>query len=87
MDAKNHLLDRLLEPLSRCLDEASARALVGLRADAEVVSEIEALAEKAREGSISEVETRHYESYAQVTSIISILQAKARLHLRQLEAA
>ena len=87
MNAKDHLLDRLLDPLSRCFDEASARALVGLRADEEVVSQIEMLAEKVREGTISEAERRHYESYAQVTSVISILQAKARLHLRQLGTA
>ena len=87
MIAQDLLLDRLLDPLSRCLDETSAKSVAGLRADAEVVREIETLAEKAREGSITEVERRRYESSAQVTSIISILQAKARRHLRQSEAA
>lgn len=76
-------LDRLLDPLSRCFDEASARALITLRADADVVSQIEDLAEKAREGTITESERRRYESYAQVTGIISVLQAKARKQLRQ----
>lgn len=77
------VLDRLLDPLSRCLTSESARAVVALRADAAAQARIAELAEKCNEGVLTPVERREYEVYVQVGDVISILQAKARLLLRQ----
>ena len=77
------VLDRLLDPLVLCLTPESARAVVALRADAAAQARIGELAEKCNEGVLTPEERREYEVYVQVGDVISILQAKARLLLRQ----
>jgi hypothetical protein len=77
------VLDRLLDPLLRCLTPESARAVVALRADAAAQARIAELADKCSEGLLTLAERREYEVYVQVGDMISILQAKARLLLRQ----
>ena len=77
------VLDRLLDPITRCLTPESARALVELRADAVAQARIAELAEKCNEGQITPDERREYETYVQVGNVLAILQAKARLLLRQ----
>lgn len=77
------VLDRLLDPLLRCLTPESVRAVVALRADAAAQARIGELAEKCNEGVLTPEERREYEVYVQVGDVISILQAKARLLLRQ----
>ena len=78
------VLDRLLDPISRCFTSESARALVALRADAVAQHRLEELAEKCNQGNLSPDEQREYETYVHVGNLIAILQAKARLHLKQL---
>ena len=85
--ASASVLDRLLDPLARCLTPDSARALVKLRADAAAQTRIAELAEKCNEGSLTPEERREYETYVQVGNLIAILQGKARLLLRQHPAA
>lgn len=81
------VLDRLLEPVTRCLTPESARALVELRADADAQARIAELAEKCNEGRLTAEERREYETYVHVGNLIAILQAKARVLLRQKPAA
>lgn len=81
------VLDRLLEPISRCLNPESARALVEIRADPVAQARIEELAEKCTEGQLSPEEKHEYETYVHVGNVIAILQAKARLHLKERGAA
>ena len=81
------VLDRLLEPVTRCLTPESARALVELRADADAQARIAELAEKCNEGRLTAEERREYETYVHVGNLIAILQAKARVLLRQQPAA
>ena len=81
------VLDRLLEPITRCLNNESAKALVELRADAVAQARIDELAEKCNEGQLTPDEQREYETYVHVGNLIAILQAKARLHLRESGAA
>lgn len=81
------VLDRLLDPLSRCLTAEGARALVELRADAVAQARIAELATKCNEGQITPEERREYETYVHVGNVIAILQAKARLLLRPAPAA
>ena len=76
------VLDRLLEPVSRCLDANSAKALVALQADPVAAARIGELAEKCNEGQLTTEERREYETYVHAGNFIAILQAKAQLQLR-----
>jgi hypothetical protein len=77
------VLERLLDPATRCLTPESARALVALRADAVTQARIAELAERCNEGRLGTEDRREYETYVQVGNLIAILQAKARLLLRE----
>lgn len=75
-------LDRLLDPVVRCLSPRAARELVGLRGDEEIQARVRELAEKCNEGTLSAEERGEYEAYVMAANIVAILQAKARVRLR-----
>lgn len=56
-------------------------ALIDFQIDAPVQERIEALAERANEGTLSESERAEYEALISAADFISILKLKARLHL------
>ncbi|MGI8972369.1 MAG: hypothetical protein ACR2HB_16945 [Dehalococcoidia bacterium] len=72
------ILDRLLEPVSRCLTPEAARQLVALRADPQVQERLDVLADRCTEGLLTPDEREEYETYVRTIHIIAILQAKAR---------
>ena len=74
-------LDGILEPLSRCLDTESARRIVDFQVGRPVQERIDALAELANEGTLSDTERSEYEALINAADFISILKLKARLHL------
>ena len=74
-------LDGLLDPLSRCLDAESAQRILALRVAAPVQERIDALAERANDGVLSEEERAEYEALINATDFISILKLKARENL------
>jgi hypothetical protein len=74
-------LDGLLDPLSRCLDAESSRRVIELRIDPAVQSRIDALAERANNGVLSEEERVEYEAFINAADLISILKLKAQRHL------
>jgi len=74
-------LERLLEPVGRCLTPRAARALLKLRADDEAQTHIEELARKSTAGQLTTEERSEYEALVAAGTVISILQAKARLAL------
>jgi hypothetical protein len=74
-------LDGLLDPLSRCLDAESARRVTKLQVDPAVQSRVDALAERANNGALSEEERAEYEAYINASDFIAILKLKARRHL------
>ena len=74
-------LDGLLEPFSRCLDAESARRVVDLRVAPPVQERIDALAERANEGTLNDGERSEYEALINAADFISILKLKARLYL------
>jgi hypothetical protein len=76
-------LDRLLDPVSRCLTPEVARRLVELRADPQLQKRIDTLADKCTEGQLTPEESEEYETYIRVSRFIAILQAKARKQLAQ----
>ena len=75
---RKSVLDRLLEPLGRCLTVQSARKLMNLRADPVAQARIAVLAEKCNEGRLSPKERAEYELYVSAGTFIATLQAKAR---------
>jgi hypothetical protein len=77
------VLERLLEPVTRCLNPQSARALAEMQADPVVQAHITELAKKCNEGTLKPEEREEYEVCVRAGNFIAILQAKARLFLKQ----
>jgi len=75
------MMDRVLDPISRCFTHEAATALVRLRADAEMQRRIDELADKCNEGHLSAEERAEYEAYVWAADLIAILQSKARVYL------
>ena len=73
----------MLEPLSRCFGLETARALVRFRVDGRTQARVEELAEKCDEGQLTADERSEYEAYVQASTLIGILQAKARRSLAE----
>jgi hypothetical protein len=71
-------LDRILEPVSRCLTPEVAKHLVDLRADPQTQARIDELADKSNEGELTDAERAEYETYVRAIDFITILQLKAR---------
>ena len=82
-DESVSILDRLLEPVSRSLNPASAKALAEMEADPVASERVSVLAEKCNEGTLTPGEKREYETYVYAGNLIAILKAKARLYLKQ----
>ena len=80
------VLDEMLEPVSRCFGLETARALVGMRVSDRTQARVEKLAEKCNEGQLTPDERAEYEAYVQASTMIGILQAKARRALAQAKA-
>jgi hypothetical protein len=75
------LLNRLLEPIGRCLSDEGARELVKLRADDETQARVSELADKCNEGTLSPDERAEYEAFVMAAEVVAILQAQARSRL------
>ncbi len=75
------VLDRLLEPVGRSIPLPLARDLVALRADDELQSRIDHLADRCNQGSITPEERAEYEAYVQAIHFLGVLQSKARATL------
>jgi len=72
------ILDEMLEPVSRSFGLKTARSLVALRVSSRTQARVEKLAEKCNEGKLSASERAEYEAYIQASTLIGVLQAKAR---------
>ena len=77
------LVDRLLEPLSRCIRGQGEQELLRLRADAALQARIDELADKCDEGALTPEEHAEYETYVRFGNFVAVLQAKARLRQSQ----
>jgi hypothetical protein len=76
------VLERLLKPVSESLNAEAARKLIRIKADAETQARVDVLAHKCNEGELTDAERREYERYVTAGTMIAILQAKARLLLK-----
>ena len=79
-------LDRLLDPVGRCLTPEVARKIAELRADPDLQARIDELADKSTEGRLSEEERAQYETIVRAIDFIAVLQAKARDVLNRSES-
>ena len=75
------VLDDMLEPLSRCLDDESARRVLDFQVSPSVQDRVDMLAERANEGQLTDDERAEYEALINAADFISILKLKARGHL------
>jgi hypothetical protein len=75
--------ERLMDSL---LTVDLAERIVDLRADDQIQSRVDQLADKCNEGLLTPEERTEYEAYIGALEIISILQAKARSMLNHLRA-
>jgi len=75
------VLDRLLDPVGRCLTRRSAQALLNLQADSDLQAHIEDLARKSTAGKLTAEERSEYEALVAAGTVISILKSKARVLL------
>jgi hypothetical protein len=72
------VLDEMLEPVSRSFGLKTARALAALQVGKRTQARVDELAEKCNEGRLTPDERAEYEAYVQASTLIGILQAKAR---------
>ncbi|HUE13059.1 MAG TPA: hypothetical protein VMR25_02740 [Planctomycetaceae bacterium] len=75
------VLERMLEPVTRCLNVEAATKLVRLKADARVQARVARLARKCNEGELTPEEMAEYDRYIAFADFVAILQAQARLLL------
>jgi hypothetical protein len=74
-------LDRMLDPLSDCLNVEAAQRIVALRIDPEIQTRITELADRSNEGLLTEAERAEYSSYVEGAEILSLIKLKARRYL------
>jgi hypothetical protein len=77
----------MLESVSRTFGVETARALTSLRLSKRIQARVEKLAAKCEEGKLNSGERAEYEAYIQASTLIGILQAKARKALARAKAA
>ena len=77
------ILDRIIDPRNPNMTRAAAEAILRLGYSEADHLRMAELAEKSNEGALSEPEKREFESYVFVGDLLSLLQSKARLSLRQ----
>ena len=79
-------LNRVFDPISRCLTPAVARRIVKLRADPDLDARIHELAAKANEGLLTAAERAEYDTYVRAIHFFTVLQSKARRLLKGAKA-
>jgi hypothetical protein len=80
--SRTNVLDRFLDPVGSFLTPEVARRLAGFRADAKTQARLDKLAEKCRDGRLSDKERGEYDTYLSAIDFITVLQAKARSVLK-----
>ena len=68
----------LIEPVGRCLTPEVARRIASLRADNELQTRVDELAERANAGALTAEERPQYEQCVSFSQFVTMLQIKAR---------
>jgi len=77
-DMNTTILDQIIEPFAEWLTPEAARKIVAIRADEELQGRVDALADKANAGTLTEIEQFEYDRYLAAFHFVTILQARAR---------
>ncbi|MBI1345710.1 hypothetical protein GC163_05415 [bacterium] len=72
------LLDQVIEPVSECLTQASARKIVDLRATPDMQARVDYLATQANQGGLTDEERSEYDRYLAAFHLVTLLQIEAR---------
>ena len=72
------VLEQMLEPVSRSFGVKTARTVAALRVGTRMQARVDKLAEKCDDGKLTAAERAEYDAYIQASTLIGILQAKAR---------
>jgi len=75
------ILEQVIMPDQAGMSPESARAILDLRFDSAAVSRMNELAEKNRQGMLTEAERQEMDTYLRVGHFLNLMQAKARLAL------
>jgi hypothetical protein len=74
--------DALFEPLSQCLDAESARRIAKFRIDPRVQARVDFLADRAKNGELTDDERAEYQAFINASDFVYILKSKARRQLK-----
>ena len=80
--AKNSIWDRLVEPSWNDLPAEAAEGILRLRFAQRDIDRMNALAEFARNGTLSPEQQEELDTYIQVGHMVSILHSRARMVLK-----
>ena len=86
-DTEGAIWGRLLQPGKTPLSLEAARSLLRLDFPPEDKERMHELAAKARDGSLSSVETEEIKSYERVGSVLALMKSKARQRLKKPSAS
>ena len=78
MSSENSVIDRLIEPVGRCLTPEVAKRIASLHADPELQSRVDELADKSNAGTLTDTERSEYEQYVSFSQFVTLLKIKAR---------
>ena len=81
------ILDHVITPNQPGLSPESARAILELKFDQSALERMNDLAEKNRADTMSEAERIELEKYLRVGQFLNLLQAKARISLRDISSS
>jgi len=76
-----HILEQVVMSDQAGMSPESARAILDLRFDPSALSRMNELAEKNRQGTLTESERQEMDKYLRVGNFLNLMQAKARLPL------
>ena len=75
------LVDKLLDPFAQCLDAESAKRVIEFGIAPAVQQRVNALAERANDGALTDDERTDYEALITAADFIAILKLKAQRRL------
>ena len=78
MTPESSVINKLLEPVGECFTPEVAQRIAELRADASLQAHVDALADKANAGTLTDTERSEYERYISFSEFVTLLQVKAR---------
>ena len=78
---ETEILSRVIGPENPSLNDEAARSILALRFNEADVDRMNALADKARQGTLSRGEESQLDAYLFVGAVVDLMHSKARLSL------